>query len=54
MLYVDKSSLRYLATKPEAEGFRDQDFLLPEVESLRVQSFVASLPSREEPDINCE
>ena len=27
----------YLATKPEVEGFRD----LPEVQSLRVQSFVA-------------
>ena len=26
--------------------------MLPEVESLRVQSFVASLPSREEPDIS--
>ena len=29
--------------------------MLPEVESLRVQSFVVSaLPSREEPDINSE
>ena len=28
----------YLATKPEVEGFRDQGFVLPEVESLRVQS----------------
>ena len=32
----------YLATRPEIEGFRDLGFVLPEVESLRVQSFVAS------------
>ena len=31
----------YLATNPKVEGFRDQGFVLPEVESLRVQSFVA-------------
>ena len=28
--------------RPEIEGFRDQGFVLPEGESLRVQSFVAS------------
>ena len=28
----------YLATKPEVEGFRDQCFVLPDVESLRVKS----------------
>ena len=28
---------RYLATKPEVEAFRDQGFVLPEVESLRIQ-----------------
>ena len=28
----------YLATKSEVEGFRDQSFVLPEVESLRVHS----------------
>ena len=45
----------YLATKPEVEGFRDQKSVLPEVESLRVQSlwlFKNALPSREEPDIS--
>ena len=31
-----------LATRPEVESFRDQDFVLPEVEGLRVQSFEAS------------
>ena len=33
MLYVGKNHC-YLATKPEVEGFRDQGFVLPEVESL--------------------
>ena len=36
------------------EGFRDQGFVLPEVESLKVQSLwllKKALPSREEPDI---
>ena len=45
----------YLATKPEVEGFRDQCFVLPEVESLRVKSLwllKKALPSREEPDIS--
>ena len=45
----------YLATKPEVEGFRDQCFVLPEVESLRVRvcGFLKkALPSREEPDIS--
>ena len=45
----------YLATKPEVEGFRDQCFVLPEVESLRVKSLWLlnkALPSREEPDIS--
>ena len=37
MLYVGKSSL-LLANKSEVEGFRDEGFVLPEVESLRVQS----------------
>ena len=27
----------YLATRPEVEDFRDQGFVLPEVESLRVR-----------------
>ena len=43
------------AGKPEVEGFRDQGFVLPEVESLRVQSLwllKKALPSREEPDIS--
>ena len=45
----------YLATKPEVEGFRDQCFVLPEVESLGVKSgwlLKKALPSREEPDIS--
>ena len=36
------------------QGFRDQGVVLPEVESLRVQSLwllKKALPSREEPDI---
>ena len=37
MLYIGKIHC-YLATKPELEGFRDQGFVLPEVESLGVQS----------------
>ena len=44
-----------IATKPEVEGFREQGFVLPEVESLRVQSLwllKKALPSREEPDIS--
>ena len=42
MLYIGKIHC-YLATKPEVEGFRDQGFVLPEVESLGVHSeFVAS------------
>ena len=36
------SLLDYLATKPEVEGFKDQGVVLPEVESLRVQKFMAS------------
>ena len=40
MLYF----LSISATKPEVEGFRDQGFVLPEAESLRVQ-FVASYKS---------
>ena len=28
----------YLTTKPEVEGFLDQGYVIPEVESLRVQS----------------
>ena len=51
MLYF----LSISATKPEVEGFRDQGFVLPEVESLRVQSLwllKKALPSREEPDIS--
>ena len=49
------SLLDYLATNPEIEGFRDQGVVLPEVESLRVQSLwllKKALPSREEPDIS--
>ena len=46
------SLLDYLATKPEVDGFRDQGVVLPEVESLRVQSlWLLALPSREEPGI---
>ena len=41
MLYVVKVHC-YLATRPEVKGFRDQGFVLPGVESIRVQSFVAS------------
>ena len=37
VLYVGKVHC-YLATKPEVENFRDQGFVLPEVEGLRVQS----------------
>ena len=33
-----KSSICSLAARPEVEGFRDQGFALPEVESLRFQS----------------
>ena len=54
MLYIGKIHC-YLATKPELEGFRDQGFVLPEVESLGVQSLQLlkkTLPSREEPDIS--
>jgi len=41
----------YLATtgKPEVEGFRDQGFVLPEVESLRVKNLWVlkkALPSK--------
>ena len=36
----------YLATRPQVEDFRDQDFVLPEVRNLRVQSFVASIRRR--------
>ena len=35
---------------PEVEGFRDQGFVLPEVESLRVRVCGFSVLSREEPD----
>ena len=46
----------YLANWPEVEGgSKDQGFVLPnlpEAESLRVASFVASLSPREEPDIS--
>ena len=44
----------YLA-KPEVEGFKDQGFVLPKVEGLRVHSLWLlnkALPSREEPDIS--
>ena len=37
VLYVGKVHC-YLATKPEMENFRDQGFVLPEVEGLGVQS----------------
>ena len=60
MLYVGKIFVSrlwenkvqcYLATRPEVEEYRASN--LPEVKSLRVQSFVAcALPSREEPDIS--
>ena len=36
--YTQVKVHRYLATKSEVEGFRDQGFVLPEVESLRVKS----------------
>jgi len=45
----------YLAIKREVEAFRDQGFVLPEVESLRIQSLwllKKALPSREEPNIS--
>ena len=43
----------YLATKPEV-GFRDQGFVIPEVESLRVHScgFLKKLYPQEELDIS--
>ena len=39
-VYLGSNTLEF-TTKPEVEGFRDQGFVLPEVESLRVL-FVAS------------
>ena len=48
------SRQKFTATKPEV-GFRDKGFVLPEVESLRVQTLWLpknALPSREEPDIS--
>ena len=56
LLYVGKVHC-YLATKPEMENFRDQGFVLSEVEGLRVQSLwllKKALTSREESDISRE
>ena len=50
-----KSSLLLSYYRSEVEGFRDQGFVLPQVESLRVQSLwllKKALPSREEPDVS--
>ena len=39
---LGKQSSLLLSTRSEVESFRHQGFVLPEMESLRVQSFMAS------------
>ena len=39
---LGKQSSLLLSTRSEVESFRHQGFVLPEIESLRVQSFMAS------------